>query len=140
MLDMPVESKYDIVWMEQAFHHLEPRTQVIEKLEQLVKPGGVVLFSETNAYNLLIQLKLLKHRGFKTVVEYGKQTWGNERIITANNLKKLCMHAGWKVEGCSFYRTMPNRKWADKFLKYDKNLPQFLKPVFTHYNLTARKP
>lgn len=50
VLNLPVEP-YDLVWLEQAFHHLEPRAQVVPHLARLVAPGGHLVISEANAAN-----------------------------------------------------------------------------------------
>ena len=60
---------YDVIWMEQAFHHLEPRSEVLTKLSALLRPGGKLVISETNGWNPAIQAKLFRLRGLKPVID-----------------------------------------------------------------------
>ncbi len=53
---------FDIVWMEEAFHHLEPRDRVGERVADLFSVDGHVVIAETNALNPLVQLQLLRAR------------------------------------------------------------------------------
>ena len=58
---------FDLVWMEEAFHHLEPRDRVAERVAALVSIGGHLVIAETNALNPLVQLQLLRARGLPRV-------------------------------------------------------------------------
>lgn len=94
---LDVEGKYDLIWLEQAFHHMEPREQVVSKLADLLTPGGYVVFCETNAWNPLLQLQFFKLRRFRTIIRYHGEVWGNERILTAGRLAKHLRSAGLRV-------------------------------------------
>ena len=80
--------KFDIVWLEQAFHHIEPREEFINKISNLVKDDGFLIFSEANARNPLIQLLLYKSLNNKIFKDNdGKNhLYGDERIISLNRL------------------------------------------------------
>jgi len=74
--------------------HLEPRDKVVQKLVSLLKPGGHIVISEVNAWNLPLQLQLLRARGLNMFVTYvdeqGTETlMGNERILSAWGLERL---------------------------------------------------
>ncbi len=139
-LDNP--EKFDVIWMEQAFHHIEPRKQFIEQLSRLLKTGGQVIISEANAWNPLLQMQLLKQRGLETIKEYedkagARHMYGNERILTAGSLSKQLQRAGFSVRSVRYYRIFPNRPWADNLLELESYIPNWLAPVYTHYNLVA---
>lgn len=134
--------KFDVIWMEQAFHHIEPRRAFIQKLSHLLKTGGQVIISEANAWNPLLQMQLFKQRGLETIKEYQdkagvKHMYGNERILTAGSLSKQLQRAGFSVRSVRYYRISPNRPWADNLLELEPYIPNWLAPVYTHYNLVA---
>lgn len=95
ILNFNPEKKYDIILLRETFHHLEPRDQIVQKLKDLSVPGGVILFSESNAWNPLVQFFLFRVRGFEVIkkkvdpdtgLEY---SYGNERILFPFQLKKI---------------------------------------------------
>jgi len=136
--------KFDVIWMEQAFHHVEPRDNFIQLLAQLINPGGVVVISEANAWNPFLQLQLLLERGFNTVKEYkdkdgNSHVYGIERITTAGRLSRNLEQAGFTVKSVRYFRIFPNRVWADRLEWIESITPTWFKPVFTHYNLVAVK-
>ncbi|CAB1075331.1 hypothetical protein D1AOALGA4SA_3151 [Olavius algarvensis Delta 1 endosymbiont] len=51
-LDYDEKAEFDLIWMEQAFHHLEPRDLMVKKICALLKPGGYLIISEANAYRV----------------------------------------------------------------------------------------
>lgn len=145
-LSQTYNSAFDIIWMQQTFHHLEPRTKILKKLYQLTKPGGVLIFSETNAMNFLMQAKLFFQRGFKTTTEKdvdgNKEMYGNERIISAFSLRKLLKESGFDVIKIKHYRVLPKRIARKLNLslakKIDENLGMI--PLLSvHYSLVAKK-
>jgi SAM-dependent methyltransferase len=54
---------FDIVWMKQTFHLVEPRVLIYEAVAKRLSPGEKVVISETNAWNLLIEIALFIKRG-----------------------------------------------------------------------------
>ncbi len=114
LFDFRDEEGFDLVFLQEAFHHLEPREAVVERLSSLVKPGGRLVLQESNAWNLLLQAKLFKHRGFKTVIyKQGKNPtdsylYGNERIVTAGKLDRLFAPFGFTGR-CHYFRVLPTR-------------------------------
>src|SRR5215469_6239102 len=71
---------FDIVYIEQAFHHLEPRAEVVRRIAHLVAPGGRLIIAEANGWNPLMQLKLFALRGPRTIITRDGHSWGHERI------------------------------------------------------------
>jgi SAM-dependent methyltransferase len=138
ILEMSGEN-FDIVYLEQTFHHLEPRAVAVERLAALVRPGGRLVISETNGWNPLIQAQLFRLRGFRTISAHEGHAWGHERITVPAALMRQFAAHGLRRESLAYYRTLPNIPMADRFLALDRRVPQFLKPLFTHYNLVLRK-
>jgi 2-polyprenyl-3-methyl-5-hydroxy-6-metoxy-1,4-benzoquinol methylase len=139
VLDLNPESKFDIIWMEQTFHHLEPRKQVLDKISTLVKKNGYIIISEANAWNPLNQLFFFKVRGFKTIIKNMGHEWGNERITTPHAINKELTKRGIKKISNSYFRTLPNFPIANKLSFLDNLIPQFITPLFTHYNYVGKK-
>lgn len=140
--DAPRLGLFDIVWMEQAYHHIEPRDDFILLLKKLLKKDGVIIISEANGSNPMLQYQLFRQRGFNTIKEYKDSNgvthiYGNERICTASNLSKKLSKAGFSVNRVKHYRMFPNKKWADNLSCIEEMAPEILTPLYTHYNLVA---
>lgn len=154
--------KYDIVWMEQTYHHIEPRKTLIPAIKDLLKKGGYIVFSESNALNPIIQLNLFLYRvrmykklynwgffksflgGFKTVDSWinskGKrQDYGVERITRKSTLEKLLKDNNFKIIESKYFGVLPNRIEL-RSLYFLENLPSRILPfVFQYYNLVVQK-
>lgn len=144
IIDFEDDAGFDIIWMEQTFHHLEPREQVVRKIAALLRPGGRVVLSEANALNPLIQLQLLRYRGLKTVVEVsspaGPVLWGNERILSRPSLAKWLGSVGISEEAARYFRVFPSHPTFDRFFALERRLSsQWCAPIFSHYNFVGRK-
>ena len=137
LLDLENE-QHDVIWMEQAFHHLEPRSEVLTKISALLRPGGKLVISDTNGWNPAIQLKLFRGRGFKTVIDMHGAPWGNERILSANALSRLLSRHGIRRVKLRHFRFFPNKRWADWLISragaFDDADHLMLRPLYTHYN------
>jgi 2-polyprenyl-3-methyl-5-hydroxy-6-metoxy-1,4-benzoquinol methylase len=139
VLDLADTSPFDIMFLEQTFHHLEPRTDVVAALSRLVVPGGHVILAESNAWNPALQAVFFRMRGTKTVVHHLGHVWGNERITWPFMLVRLFRPHRLRPVGLQYYRVFPNIPVADRLRFLDRNLPGFLRPIFTHYNLVLRR-
>lgn len=95
LLAMDESEKFDLIYMKDVFHHLEPRENVVEKLIALLAPGGRVIVVEPNALNPLIQWQMYRIRGFRTVIEKvdaatGERfLFGNERLVTGGGICRV---------------------------------------------------
>jgi 2-polyprenyl-3-methyl-5-hydroxy-6-metoxy-1,4-benzoquinol methylase len=140
VLDADETKPFDIIFLEQSFHHLEPRADVVAKLARLVVRGGHVIFSEANGWNPLLQAFLFKLRGTKTIIHHMGHTWGHERVTVPSALMRN--FAPHKLEPVSleYFRVFPNTPAADQLGFVDRAMPSFVKPAFTHYNLVLRRP
>lgn len=135
---------YDAIWIEQAYHHLEPRRDVQAKIGSLLNPGGRLIISETNAWNPLVQAQLFRRRGFKTVREHvgddGRvHVYGDERITTPGALTQGFDKHGVKTLGTKYYGVLPNHPVMEKFEVVEKLTPPFMIPAFTHYLWVGQK-
>lgn len=144
LLDMDEEEKFDLIYMREAFHHIEPRNEAVRKLANLLEPDGMLIISEANAWNLALQIQLFFRRGFKTIVHHvepdgRKITLGNERILTPMRLNKLFGPFG--ITGrCNYMRLLPTvlarnpvLRSIARFLEYRFNNFFLLRPFFIHY-------
>jgi len=151
--DLNEKRKFDIIYLEETFHHLEPRLAVVRKISHLLQEGGALIISEVNACNLLIQLQLLKRRGFKTIRWKTKKNgqgllYGVERIVTAGRLVRLCECQGLKLESLRYFR-IANARMGSFIEKRGFDLvaaerqicsiPFVRNLLSVHYNIVFRK-
>jgi SAM-dependent methyltransferase len=139
LTDLGASERFDIIFLEQAFHHLEPRRAVIDKLARLTAPGGRIIISDSNGWNPVLQAALFLQRGARTITLHDGAPVGNERITVPMALIAAFRAHGFAVESLEYFRVLPNVKAADLFYFPDRRLPQFLRPLFTHYNLVLRE-
>lgn len=135
---------FDLVWMEQTFHHVEPRARLYAALGALARPGGHVVIADTNGWNPLIQASLLRERGLRTIVDRtlpdGRRLhYGQERISIPAALARGFAKAGFERRSVRYFRVMANGARADRWMNWERFVPAWLVPAFTHYVLTARR-
>lgn len=145
IFDFHPAQEFDIIWMEQTFHHLEPREKVYPKLFALLKPGGTLIISEANAWNPFLQLQLFLRRGFKTktffIDKNGQRIeYGNERITVPFALRSGLRNAGFDVTSIRSFRLLPNVNPPAAWLKVERAVLKFFPFLSTHFNLVAYKP
>ena len=140
LLDLPEKPKFDLVWMEQTFHHLEPRSRMVAKAARLLAPGGHIVISEANAWNAPLQLQLLLRRGWprvKTMTGPGgrKHAYGDERITTAGALRRAFARCGVNSVSVRYFRMFPNHAFFDRLAAIER-APALIRlaPLFTHFN------
>ncbi len=135
---------FDLIWMEQAFHHLEPRAAVVEKIASLLRPGGHIVLSEANALNPLLQYQMFRVRGFKTIVnsatERGPMVWGDERILWRGALAGWFRRVGIEQVSARYFRVFPSNLIFERLFWLERRISfQWLAPLFSHYNFVGRK-
>ena len=145
LFDFSPTDGFDIIWMEQTFHHLEPRAEVYAKLFKLLKPGGSLFISESNAWNIFMQLQLFLRRGFKTKIHMQDPSgnlvqYGNERITTPFMLELGLKSAGFVVKKTRSFRLLPNSNPPAFWLVMEKLILNVFPFLSTHYNTIAVKP
>jgi 2-polyprenyl-3-methyl-5-hydroxy-6-metoxy-1,4-benzoquinol methylase len=139
VLEVDESKLFDIVFLEQAFHHLEPRADVVAKLSRLVAPGGHIILSESNGWNPLLQAALFKLRGTKTIIHHQGHVWGHERITVPAALIRNFRPHDLEPVRLQYFRVFPNIPLADRLRFVDRALPTGFKPLFTHYNLVLKR-
>lgn len=144
LFDYEPAEGFDIIWLEQAFHHLEPRTQVYQRLAHLLAPQGTVIISECNAWNPPMQLQLFLRRGFKTRTHFTDPRgrlieYGNERITTPGALGRGLEKVGLRVRSIRPFRMLPNSNPPASWLSVERSLVRALPFLATHFNIQATK-
>ena len=145
LLDMPERPAFDMIWMEQTFHHLEPRARMVAKAARLLAPGGHIVISEANAWNLPLQLQLLIRRGLPKIKTFrgsdGRvHEYGDERITTAGAIRRAFARCGVTPVSHRYFRMFPNRALFDR-LAWLESAPALadIAPLFTHFNYVGQK-
>ncbi len=144
LFDFRADQVFDLIWLEQTFHHLEPRERVCAKLASLIAPGGMLVISETNAWNPSIQLQLFMRRGFKTRISFidrrgNRVEYGNERVTTPGALRRRLDEAQLRVVNTRRFRMLPNSDPPDWWLGVENMLVDALPFLATHFNVLAVK-
>jgi SAM-dependent methyltransferase len=141
--------KFDLIYLEETLHHMEPRVEVVRKISNLLTNGGTLIISEVNAYNPFMQLHLFKKRGLRTVKEkMGKNgqavLYGVERILTASKVAKLFTAHNLKVRSLRYFRVASSKlgSFSDKrginLLNMERGICKLplLRTLFSvHYNI-----
>jgi ubiquinone/menaquinone biosynthesis C-methylase UbiE len=149
VLSLDDDPKFDLIYLEETLHHLEPRSKVIKKISNLLKSGGILVISEVNAYNPFMQLHLFKKRGLRTVTKKVLKNdqavlYGVERILTARKVARLFTTYNLKVKSLRYFRIASSKlgNFLDKrgidFLNVERRICKtpFLSTLFSvHYNI-----
>jgi SAM-dependent methyltransferase len=144
LFDLDAPAAFDLIWMEQAFHHVEPRAKIYSTIARLLAPEGDVVISEANGWNPLVQLMLFRVRGFKTIVDRttadGQRIlYGNERITIPSVMARGFDEAGIERQAVRYFRILPNVAAAETLMPVERAIPQFAAPFFSHYNYVGHK-
>jgi len=149
VLSFDEKRKFDLIYLEETLHHMEPRFEVVRKISSLLRNGGTLIISEVNAYNPFMQLHLFKKRGLRTVTKkIGKNgqavLYGVERIVGANRVARLFGEHGLRVKSLRYFRIASSEmgRFADKhgtdLLQIERRICKmpFLSTLFSvHYNI-----
>ncbi len=144
LLDLDIARPYDLIWMEQTFHHLEPREAVLDRIAGLLVPGGHVVVSEANALNPFLQVQLFCRRGLPRVVTLANENgrthaYGDERVESAGALESAFAKRGLNCLALRHFRIFPNHPAFDRFSGLEARLEgRAPAPLFTHFNYVCR--
>ena len=138
------DDKYDVVWMEQTYHHVEPRGDLFEKLNKLLNSSGKIIICEINGWNPLLQLQFFLLRGFKTIVDLvdsdgNRVLYGNERITTPFAIKQLGLKSGFVVRKVSHFRLLPNWNPPSWFISVEICILKLFPFLSTHFVIVLEK-
>lgn len=144
IFDYGADAQFDFVWMEQTYHHVEPREALGPRLLSLLRPGGHCHIVEVNGWNPLLQLQFLRARGLKTITyfedEQGNRIpYGNERITTPGRLRATMQRAGFTGVSSQNFRILPNSNPPLSWLKPEAALVRLIPALATHYKVQAIK-
>jgi len=131
------KKQYDIIWLNEAFHHIEPREQFLEMIPNLLKKWWKIIISEPNAYNLINQAFFFKHRWFKTIWKIKLDNWEeiifwNERIIFPFKLRNILLEKWIKCESERYFRVFPWNK-SNKIIDFLEKILWKIKFLNIHY-------
>jgi 2-polyprenyl-3-methyl-5-hydroxy-6-metoxy-1,4-benzoquinol methylase len=144
LFDLDTARSYDLIWMEQTFHHLEPREAVLDRIAGLLVPGGHVVISEANALNPFLQVQLFRRRGLPRVVTFADEqgrthAYGDERIVSAGTLEGALAKRGFTCLAQRHFRIFPNHPLFDRFGDIEARLEGHAPaPLFTHFNYVGQ--
>jgi len=116
VLDMPDSESFDLIYMKEVLHHLEPRALVVPKIASLLRPGGQLIVLEPNALNPFIQIEMIVRRQYvlplvlrQTDKKTGERYLnGDERLMLPATIRRLFRRSG--IEGRTrLFRLLPTR-------------------------------
>lgn len=81
--------KYDFIVAQDTLHHLEPFSEAVKIFHKVLKPGGKIVVSEENGSNLITQLRHIKERGFKRIVEVYDEKLDERFLLGNENTRSL---------------------------------------------------
>jgi len=153
VLSISSDEKYDLIFLEETLHHLEPRRRQIAKIKELLSEDGLIVISEVNAYNLPMQVALLKKRGLKTVEKRVKSNgseyiYGIERIVPARIVKNLFVDGNLRMVSLRYLRIFSSKiaglleSGGIDLMAIEKTLLRcslFSRMVSIHYNIVFIK-
>lgn len=84
--------QYDYVLALDTLHHIEPITEGLNILYQLLNKGGKIIVCEENGHNWIAYLKHIRERGFKRISSYYDERL--QKTITFGNENTRSFH-GW---------------------------------------------
>jgi len=121
-----LEGDFDLIVCSCVMHHVEiaQRVKVLRKIYAALRPGGSACFFEHNPRNPVTRLFVKFHPLDK-----------NAKLLTANSLEQLAVHAGFTAPTYGFYMIFPE---ALKDLCFvEKYFQKF--PVGAQYWMIAAK-
>ena len=144
LFDLDLAGEFDLIWLEMAFHHLEPRTEVPAALGRLLRPGGHVVIAEANGWNPFLQASFFHYRGWRTIREHvdaegRRHLYGVERITTARRIERLFAGQGFSPLTSRYFRVLPNFSFVERLAWIERWVPAWLLPAFSHYVVVLQR-
>ncbi|KXU91594.1 SAM-dependent methyltransferase [Caballeronia megalochromosomata] len=114
--ELPFDAaEFDLAYAMCVFHHIDhgEHVAVLSDLRRVVAPGGTLVIFEHNPYNPLT-VKAVNTCEFDA----------NAKLITANQMKRSCMAAGFSRVDIKYRIFFPHAlSWFRKFEKYMTGVP-----------------
>lgn len=130
VLSLDKKYYYDIIYLKDVLHYLEPKEIYLKHSASLLNKKGILVISDVNGCNFLVNLYFFLKRGFKKVemrddLEPGKLvTYGRENIISPFLLSKMIKKIGFGFVKIDLFKFTPDKKY---FSKIDKLIEKLMK-------------
>lgn len=144
IFSLPDHERYDVIWMNQSFHHIEPRIMVFKKISRLLKKNGVVVISESNGYNIFSQIRLFLKRGIRTKkirtdIDGSKHLYGVERITIPRYIEKKFKKNGVEPVDIIYHRLSPFKNISPKFIWLESKIQNKIWPISVFFIYIGKK-
>ncbi len=145
------ERKFDAIWAHEAISHIDPAEEFLKKAAYVLKEGGLIVISDGNKLNPLVQLSHLKQRGLKIRTKRRDPETGimvsytNERAFSPAEMKHLLENSGFQecviITHSFIPYTMRKFPFGETLIRIDEFLRRFslLTSLAGSYTITARK-
>lgn len=149
LFSLPLEEKYDYIWICQAISHIDPAEDFLKLTYRLLKPGGQVVVTDPNGLFVPNQLVQLRHRGthiHQTLETHTGETvaYAVERLFTYGGIQRLMRQSGFDiVHGeCHFdkFRGKADDKLFDRYIRPLDTMPIVSSVTGRLFVVAGRKP
>ncbi len=142
---------YDAVYSSATLHHIEPASDDVKIISQLLKPGGYFFLSDENGLSPLQQLAVQKKIGWirprkfwRVDSETGERyLYGNENIQPNFIWERYMRDAGLEPTTIKYCRFLPPLdhpvEWFVKWERTLRNIPLLAEMTAIGFLLTAQK-
>lgn len=151
IMDYKPKESLDIIWVMEAISHIYPTEGFIERMHKHLNPGGLFVISDTNLFNPVMFLRILRLRGFRSPKLHesiDNQTGKTmkvyqEKIFTISGMKKLLIKYNFDIASIQIHGfTPPIMFWLLKSIrKIDAPIGKL--PLFNKlggiYTIVAKK-
>jgi SAM-dependent methyltransferase len=143
---------YDAVYSSATLHHIEPIDEAIQRITDLIEPGGLFFLSDENGYSPIQQLAVQKKIGWikprkylRTDPDTGEKfLYGNENIRFPVRWRILIRQAGLEPRSIKYCRFIPPVDWpVEKLLQAERmirNMPLIGPISAIGFMLISEKP
>jgi SAM-dependent methyltransferase len=119
------EQTFDCVWLQEAIQHIHPAEKFLKTAFNALRPGGVVVVSDSNKWNPLTivemipfywrnggQLTWFVHTKYKDPDTGQPVEMASERLFSRRGLSRMLADAGFEVTHVEVNGQIPLRKFA----------------------------
>lgn len=141
--DINIQKKFDIIWMLETIHHIEPSLKALKLAHNFLNEGGYIIISEPNGLNPLVQIQLFFKRGILLHKQiFNTKTnkmvpYGNENIFLLWKMRRMLKVAGFKTVKVSYQRFLPYNKLTEKYFQKFKMIEDLLRKMPILKNFAA---
>lgn len=119
------ERRFDAVWMQEAIQHIHPAEKFLEVARKSLRPGGIIIISDSNKWNPVIIAEMLPfywrnsgklswfiHTRYKDPETGQAVEMAAERLFSRGGMKRMLEGAGFEVLRAEVNGQLPLRKFA----------------------------